>query len=103
MLSEALYDFFLHPLLSLLVWVIIIGAVLSWLIAFNVVNPRNQFVGMVLRFVSSVTEPLLAPFRRFIPTLGGIDITPILLILSIFFVRDWLLPMVLRPLQAMGI
>jgi YggT family protein len=94
-LIEAVYAYFLHPLLTILVWVIIINAILSWLIAFRVVNPQNQFVSMIARFTYAVTEPLLRPFRRFIPSLGGIDITPILLILAIFFVRDWVLPQLL--------
>lgn len=94
----ALYIYFLAPLLSILVWLIIINAVLSWLIAFNVVNPSNQFVGMFARFTYSITEPLLRPFRRFVPSLGGVDITPILLILSIYFVKGWLLPQVITAI-----
>lgn len=101
-LLTALYSFFLAPLLTLLVWTIIIGAILSWLIAFNVINPRNQLVATILRFIHAITEPLLAPFRRFVPSLGGVDITPILLILTIFFVRDWLLPQALSAITRMG-
>jgi YggT family protein len=95
-LIEAVYVYFLHPLLSILVWVIIINAILSWLVAFRVVNPHNQLVSMIGRFTMAITEPLLRPFRRFIPPLGGIDITPIILILAIFFVRDWVLPQLLN-------
>ncbi len=94
----ALYAYFARPILSLLVFVIIIQAVLSWLVAFDVINRSNQFVAMVGNFTYAITEPLLRPFRRFVPNLGTVDITPILLILSIFFLRDWLLPEVLRAL-----
>ncbi len=91
----AVYGYFARPLLTILVWVIIINAILSWLVAFRVVNPHNQIVSMIGRFTEAVTEPLLRPFRRFIPPLGGIDITPLILILAIFFLRDYLLPLVL--------
>ena len=97
-LLDALYVFFINPLLSILVWVIIINAILSWLVAFNVVNPRNQVVSMIGRFTYAVTEPLLRPLRRFIPSFGGIDITPIILILAIFFVRDYVIPQLLHLL-----
>jgi YggT family protein len=95
-LIEAIYVYFLHPLLTILVWVIIINAILSWLVAFRVVNPHNQLVSMIGRFTMGVTDPLLRPIRRFVPPLGGIDITPIILILAIFFTRDWVLPQLLR-------
>lgn len=74
-------------LLELYVWVLIIGAVLSWLVAFNVVNIRNRFVAMVEDFCRRVTEPVLAPIRRVVPNLGGIDISPMLLILGIMFLQ----------------
>jgi YggT family protein len=93
-----IYSFFLAPILTILVWLMIISAVLTWLVAFNVVNPRNQFVGTIMQFTDAITRPLLAPFRRFVPPLGGVDVTPILLILTIFFVRDWLLPVAIRAL-----
>jgi len=74
-----------------LYWLIIIGAaIFSWLYAFNVVNPRNQFVGMVGDFLFRATEPALRPIRRFIPDLGGIDISPIILLLIIYFIRQLL-------------
>jgi YggT family protein len=73
--------------LQLYIYVIIAAAVLSWLIAFNVVNTRNQFVGMVADFLYRITEPALRPIRNFVPNLGGIDISPIILILIIIFIR----------------
>jgi len=74
-------------ILNLYVWIIIISAVLSWLIAFNVVNMRNQFVATIANFFYQVTEPLLGPIRRNIPSLGAIDISPIILLIAIFFLQ----------------
>ena len=68
-------------------WAVIIGAILSWLVAFNVINAYNQFVQMVLVFLRRLTEPALRPIRRFMPDLGGVDISPIILILLIYFLR----------------
>ena len=73
--------------LNLYMWAIIIGAILSWLVAFNVINAYNQFVQTVLVFLRRVTEPALRPIRRFMPDLGGVDISPIILILLIQFLR----------------
>ena len=83
----ALLDFIKY-VLQLYVYVIIISAVLSWLIAFNVVNTQNQFVYMVVNFLYRITEPVLRPIRAFMPDLGGIDISPIILILGIFFIQS---------------
>jgi YggT family protein len=76
--------------LSIYWWFIIASAVFSWLYAFNVVNPRNQFVANVGNFLHRVTEPALRPIRRIMPDLGGIDISPIILLLIIFFIRQLL-------------
>ena len=72
-------------------WIIILSAVFSWLYAFNVVNPRNQFVGTIGNMLFRITEPALRPIRRLLPDLGGIDISPIILLLLIFFIRQFLL------------
>lgn len=73
--------------LNLFVWALIISAILSWLVAFNVINTSNQFVSMVGNFLYRLTEPALRPIRRFVPTMGGIDLSPIVLILIIYFLR----------------
>ena len=75
-------------ILDLYVWLLIAAAVLSWLIAFNVVNTRNQLVGMVADFLYRITEPVLRPLRSVIPSLGGIDISPVVLILLIILLKD---------------
>ena len=76
-------------------WIIICAAILSWLYAFNVVNPRNQFVGSIGNMLYRLTEPALRPIRRFMPDLGGIDISPIIVLLILFFLRQFLLTTVL--------
>jgi YggT family protein len=73
--------------LQLYIYLLIAAAVLSWLIAFNVVNMRNQFVAAVADFLYRITEPALRPIRRFMPNLGGIDISPVILILIIIFLQ----------------
>ncbi|MCT8972329.1 YggT family protein [Microbaculum marinisediminis] len=73
--------------LQLYVWIVIISAIFSWLIAFNVVNTRNQFVSMVGEALWRLTEPALRPIRRFMPNLGGIDISPVILLLLIFLIQ----------------
>ena len=76
--------------LQLYMWVIIAGAVLSWLVAFEVVNTRNRFVAMVLDFTYRLSEPALRPIRRILPDIGGIDLSPVVLILGIVFVQNLL-------------
>ena len=83
---RALLDVILIAL-QLYMWLVIAGAILSWLIAFNVVNTRNQFVGMVSDFLYRITEPALRPIRQFLPNLGGIDISPVILFLIIIFIE----------------
>ena len=73
--------------LDLYVWLLIASAILSWLIAFNVVNTRNQFVSAIAEFLYRITEPVLGPIRRALPSLGGLDISPIVLILIIMFLQ----------------
>ena len=74
--------------LDLYMWVIIIGVILSWLVAFNVVNTSNRFVYMVGDFCYRATEPLLGRIRGFLPNLGGLDVSPIVLILGIIFLKE---------------
>jgi YggT family protein len=76
--------------LSIYMWIIIASAIFSWLYAFNVVNSRNHFVGMVGDFLYKATEPALRPIRRILPDLGGLDISPIIVLLIIFFLRSFM-------------
>jgi YggT family protein len=76
-----------NTILSLMTWAIILSAIISWLFAFDVINRRNRFVSQVADFLDRITAPILEPFRRIIPPLGGIDISPIVVLLLINFVR----------------
>jgi YggT family protein len=84
---RALLDVFLL-VLHLYSYVIIIVAILSWLIAFNVINIYNDFVRSIWNFLNALTEPVLRPIRQILPNLGGIDISPVILLLLIFLVED---------------
>jgi YggT family protein len=74
--------------IDLYIWVLIIGAVLSWLVAFNVINTRNRFVWAVGDFIHRISEPALRPIRSILPNLGGIDISPLVLILLLIFAKQ---------------
>ena len=71
----------------LYIYILIASAVLSWLVAFNVINPRNQFVAMVGEFLFRITDPVLRPIRNMLPPMGGIDISPIILFLIIILIQ----------------
>ena len=74
--------------LQIYIWLLIAAAVLSWLIAFNVVNTRNQVVASIAEFLYRITEPLLRPIRGIMPNLGGIDVSPVILILIILLIEN---------------
>ena len=80
----------ISSVINIYVWCIIISAILSWLVAFNVVNTQNRIIYLVGDTLYRITDPLLRPIRRFMPNLGGIDISPIILILALFFIRSLL-------------
>ena len=95
--------FIVDSLLGLMIAAIIIAAVLSWLVAFDVINLRNRFVYSLSRFLDAVTRPILAPIQRIIPPLGGVDISPIIVLLVIQGARMYLLPLIFAPLiRAIG-
>jgi YggT family protein len=73
--------------LELYIWIVIAMAIFSWLVAFNVVNVRNQVVAMIGDFLFRITDPVLRPIRNMLPNLGGIDISPVILFLIIVFIR----------------
>jgi YggT family protein len=76
--------------LNLYIWVLIIGAVMSWLVAFGVINMHNRFVQMASDIIYRVTEPALRPIRRILPPMGGLDLAPLVLILIIIFLQSFL-------------
>jgi YggT family protein len=75
-------------LVNLYIYILIASAILSWLIAFNVVNSRSPIVDRIGEFLYKVTEPALRPIRKILPNLGGIDISPIILIIGLIFLRN---------------
>jgi YggT family protein len=75
-------------IITIYIWLLIASAVLSWLVAFNVVNTRNPIVGSVGEFLYRITEPLLRPIRNMLPNLGGIDVSPVILIIGLLFLRQ---------------
>jgi YggT family protein len=89
---------FISYLLQLYVYILIASAVLSWLIAFNVVNSRSPVVATIGEFLYRITEPVLRPIRNLLPNLGGIDISPIIVILIIFFIQVVVIPNLARAL-----
>jgi YggT family protein len=77
----------ISTLIQIYIWLLIAQAVLSWLIAFGIVNRHNRIVGTIEDFLWRITEPALRPIRRILPNLGGIDISPVILILLLLFVQ----------------
>ena len=78
----------LDSVITIYLWIIIINAILSWLVAFNVLNTQNRFVFSILEATYKLTDPVLNKIRRFIPTFGSIDISPVILILLLMFLRN---------------
>lgn len=80
----------LTTVIDLYIYVIIGSAILSWLIAFNVVNTQNKFVYTVYDVLNRLTEPILGPIRRIMPNLGGLDLSPVLLLLGLIFIKNFI-------------
>lgn len=88
---------FIAYLINLYEYVVIAAVVMSWLIGFNVINSQNPFVRSLWQAITAMTEPLLKPIRRLMPDLGGLDLSPVILLLACLFVRwivinEWLIP-----------
>lgn len=80
----------IDTVIEIYVWILIASAILSWLVAFGVVNTYNRFINTVGEVLYRLTEPALRPIRSFLPNLGGIDLSPLVLILLLFFLRNLL-------------
>lgn len=91
----------IYTVIELFVWVLIAHVIMSWLVAFKVVDTRNPIVNQIGSLLFRVTEPVLRPFRRFIPNLGGIDISPVVVILLLFFLRRLLVDNLAGPAPMM--
>ncbi len=83
---------FIDYLFELYIYIIFASVIFSWLVAFNVINPHNNFVRSLWQGLNAVTEPVLRPIRRLLPDMGGLDISPIILLLGIYFIRMVVLP-----------
>ncbi len=75
-------------ILNIVWWIFLIMIIMSWLISFNVINTRNQFVNSVWRILNQITEPILRPIRRVIPPVGGLDLSPLIVFVIIFFLQN---------------
>jgi YggT family protein len=80
----------IDKVIDIYTWIVIASAIMSWLVAFGVINVRNQFIRVVVDLLYRLTEPLLRPIRRFLPNLGGVDISPIILLLGLYFIQSLL-------------
>ena len=80
----------IYSVLNLYIWVLIAGAILSWLVAFDIINPHNRLVRMIGDFSYRITEPALRPIRRFLPVVGGMDLSPLALIFIIYFIQSFI-------------
>jgi YggT family protein len=80
----------IDKVIDIYTWIVIASAIMSWLVAFGVINVRNQFIRVVVDLLYRLTEPLLRPIRRFLPNLGGVDISPIILLLGLYFLESLL-------------
>jgi len=78
----------LDSIITIYIWIVIINAILSWLVAFNILNTQNRFVFSVLDTTYKLTDPALNKIRRFLPTFGSIDLSPVVLILFLMFIRN---------------
>jgi YggT family protein len=90
--------FIVDTLISLVILALVLSAILSWLVAFDVVNMRNRFVYQFSRFLDAVTRPILRPVQRIIPPFGGVDITPVIVIIVLIGIRRFLLPLIFGPI-----
>jgi YggT family protein len=90
--------YIVDALLGLVILALVVNAILSWLIAFDVVNMRNRFIYQFTRFLDAVTQPILRPVQKIIPPFGGVDISPIVVIIVLVGVQRFILPLIFAPL-----
>jgi len=87
-------EWLLNTVLGLYLWVVIAGAVMSWLVAFDVINLRNRFVATIYDTCERLITPVLNPIRKVIPNLGGVDLSPVALIIGIQFLQNFAVPLI---------
>jgi len=91
-IAQSLIVYFISPVLGVIIFMIIVQIIMSWLIQFNVINIRNQLVSTIYYMLSRLVEPILAPIKRVIPSLGGLDLSPIVAILALQWFQGFVLP-----------
>ena len=94
---------FIDVVLGVVIFIMIAQIIVSWLLAFNILNMSNQFVAMVANALYQITDPLLRPIRRLLPNFSGLDISPIVLFLAIYFIRLVILYPLMRQVAMQGI
>ncbi len=100
-MPEIIWGFYvqiLNPLISFYTLIVFVSVVMSWLISFNVINVRNQLVATIYRIVYQLTEPALSPIRNLLPSFGGLDFSPVVLLLGLWYLNDPVLRVVFREL-----
>ncbi len=95
---QSILIFFVAPILTFLQIVLIVYMIMSWFTAFNIVNLRNPLMGQIYQICRQIVEPMLRPFRRFIPPLGGLDMAFFVVFLGLIWLRDYILPSVVNML-----
>ena len=88
--------FLFDTVVSLFIWLVIGSVIMSWLVAFNVVDARNQIVYQIGSFLQRITEPALRPIRNLLPSMGGLDISPVILIIGLMFIQNLVVRDLLR-------
>jgi len=91
-IAQSLIVYFISPVLGVIIFMIIVQIIMSWLIQFNVINIRNQLVSTIYYMLSRLVEPILAPIKRVMPSLGGLDLSPIVAILALQWIQGFVLP-----------
>lgn len=86
----------LQIILTIIWWVIIVQAILSWLIAFNVINTHNEFVGAIWRALRTMTDPIYRPIRRVLPDFGGLDLSPMVVLIVLLIIQQAVMPALYR-------
>ena len=93
---QAVYAYFLSPILMLMIILVFVWVIASWLVTFNIISPHNPTVRQILYTLDRVVEPILRPIRRVIPPLGGtLDLSPLIALLGLAFLKDWFFPQLL--------
>ena len=86
----------LQIILTIIWWVIIVQAILSWLIAFNVINTHNEYVGAIWRALRTMTDPIYRPIRRMLPDFGGLDLSPMVVLIVLLIIQQAVMPALYR-------